>query len=498
MFRKYLEKIEREEDVRMNLIELRKLLKTEPGNAAWQRDRQRCLSLMLKLLKHEDAKVRKNAALILGEMGCQDALDALFYAYECEEKLFVKSAYLTAMSQLDYRAYLTAFREHMDELMKTEMTPENQKHLNEELKLLRDMLLIVEKPVKHTFAGYSVPSELILLTSPGMEQLTIDVMPRNVRDAAKAMRGGVRILTERPGELFGIRTVKGFMFRFCTNPLKETGYQAVAADIYNAGLVEYLKKRHEGDGPFYFRIDLRTKLVLNEKSQYVKRLGAELERLSGHELQNSASNYECELRVTENKQGQYSVYLILHTIAESRFSYRRNAIATSMHPVKAAEVVSLAAEYLADDADVLDPFCGTATLLIERYRRKKAAHLYGVDIFGEAIEGARENAGKANVPSYFINKDFVEFSHSYTFDEVITELPAGSDKMTPDVLMTLYKNFVRKLNQWMTPGGYVIVVTTEKEYLLSLAARSGYLKAEKEWALSGKKEQYVVVLRYRG
>jgi len=95
MFRNYLDKIERDEDVRKNLIELRKLLKTEPGSAAWQRDRQRCLSLMLKLLKHEDAKVRKNAALILGEMGCQDALDALFYAYECEEKLFVKSAYLT-------------------------------------------------------------------------------------------------------------------------------------------------------------------------------------------------------------------------------------------------------------------------------------------------------------------------------------------------------------------------------------------------------------------
>ena len=174
MFRNYLDKIERDEDVRKNLIELRKLLKTEPGSAAWQRDRQRCLSLMLKLLKHEDAKVRKNAALILGEMGCQDALDALFYAYECEEKLFVKSAYLTAMSQLDYRTYLNAFRERMEELMQMEMTPENQKHLNEELKLLRDMLLIVEKPMKHTFTGYSVPSEMILLTSPGMEQLTID------------------------------------------------------------------------------------------------------------------------------------------------------------------------------------------------------------------------------------------------------------------------------------------------------------------------------------
>ena len=220
---------------------------------------------------------------------------------------------------------------------------------------------------------------------------------------------------------------------------------------------------------------------------------------------------------SQNKQEQYSVYLILHTIADSRFSYRRNAIATSMHPVKAAEVVSIASEYLADDADVLDPFCGTATLLIERYRKRKAAHLYGVDIFGEAIDGARENASLANVPSYFINKDFVEFSHSYTFDEVLSrnikcnikdkdekleeklvELPAGSDKMTPDVLFTLYKNFVRKLNTWMTRGGYVIVVTTEKEWLLSLAAKSGYLKEEKEWALSGKKTQYVVVLRYRG
>ena len=82
MFRNYLDKIERDEDVRKNLIELRKLLKTEPGSAAWQRDRQRCLYLMLKLLKHEAAKVRKNAVLILGEMGCKDALDALFYAYE--------------------------------------------------------------------------------------------------------------------------------------------------------------------------------------------------------------------------------------------------------------------------------------------------------------------------------------------------------------------------------------------------------------------------------
>ena len=109
------------------------------------------------------------------------------------------------------------------EKMQMEMTPENQKHLNEELKPLRDMLLIVEKPVKHTFTTIGAFRN-DMLTSPGMEQLTIDVMPRNVRDAAKAMRGGVRILAERP-KLFGIRTVKGFIVRFCANPLKTTDYR---------------------------------------------------------------------------------------------------------------------------------------------------------------------------------------------------------------------------------------------------------------------------------
>ena len=66
MINDYLKKIESDENVRQNLIEFRKEIKAEKGRNEWQRDRQRCLSLMLKLLKHEDAKVRKNAALILG------------------------------------------------------------------------------------------------------------------------------------------------------------------------------------------------------------------------------------------------------------------------------------------------------------------------------------------------------------------------------------------------------------------------------------------------
>ena len=88
----------------------------------------------------------------------------------------------------------------------------------------------------------------------------------------------------------------------------------------------------------------------------MKRLGAELERLSGHDLQNSASNYECELRITENKQGQVQCLF--------DFTYdRRQSVQLSPQcychidaPGESSGSCFNCLEYLADDADVLDPF----------------------------------------------------------------------------------------------------------------------------------------------
>lgn len=498
MIRKYLENIEKNQDVRQNLIELRQALKTEKGREAWDRQRGRYSGVVRVMLNHDDAKTRRNAALILGEMGGQEQLGALHEAYEKEQQLFVRSAYLTAMSHLDYRPYLEPLKARLQELMQMEMSAENQKHLNEELKLLRDMLMRLEAPVKHRFTGYAVPSEVILLTSPGFEELTVDALPVSARQKAKAMTGGVMVAADRPGDLLGIRTMKGVLFRFCKNPLPANDYESVAASLMDAGIVNYLSQRHEGAAPFYFRIDLRTKLVLNEKSQYVKRLAARLEQLSGHQLQNSASNYECEIRIMENKEGRYNVYLKLDTIRDSRFAYRRHSLATSLHPVKAAEMIALAGPYLQENAAVLDPFCGTGTLLIERQRAVKAAHLYGVDIFGEAVAMGRENAELAHTAINFVNRDFADFTHAYLFDEILTELPAQSEKLSADQLYQLYTAFVRKIAEWMRPGGCVIVCTTEEGWMKRLAEKSGYLKTEAVYHLSGKRVSALMIMRYRG
>ena len=81
---------------------------------------------IMKCLVDEDAKVRKNAASVLGELQCQDALEVLLDAYEEEQQLFVRADYVKAMATLDCSEYLNVFHERLDKLLAYE-APENEK-----------------------------------------------------------------------------------------------------------------------------------------------------------------------------------------------------------------------------------------------------------------------------------------------------------------------------------------------------------------------------------
>ena len=119
------------QNVRSNLSKLRQLVRDS---------KEKELSLeeldhnnwMLPFLKSEDAKTRKNAALLLGELECENAKTALWEAYQREQTLFVKSAYLNALSHLDVEELMPELKEELSVLMTGEVLPENQKHVNEQ------------------------------------------------------------------------------------------------------------------------------------------------------------------------------------------------------------------------------------------------------------------------------------------------------------------------------------------------------------------------------
>lgn len=66
-------------------------------------------------------------------------------------------------------------------------------------------------------------------------------------------------------------------------------------------------------------------------------------------------------------------------------------------------------------------------MLIERDIAQPAREKYGIDIFGPAIEGARENASLAGEKINFIHRDYFDFKHDYLFDEIITNMPVRGD-----------------------------------------------------------------------
>ena len=159
MLETYFRDLTQEGKTRKALIELRKALKEESQSLTADQ-----LAQVRAQLTHEDPKVRKNAALILGEQCDQESLDALTSAYEGEDTLFVRADYLEAISHLQYREHLGRYKNRMAELMAQKPDESSQKHRNAEIRALRALILQVEKTKAHRFAGWKTKSDIVSTT----------------------------------------------------------------------------------------------------------------------------------------------------------------------------------------------------------------------------------------------------------------------------------------------------------------------------------------------
>ena len=166
MIEKYYEALQKRENLRENLVGLRAQIKDEAA-------KEQFVSmigdggLLLELLEEEDPKVRKNVAMILGELEWMGAADALVTAYEREQTLFVKSTYLKALAYLDITAYQERFKARMEELLSYTPAAEEKKHIDEEVRALGRLLEKAEESTGHTghtFTGFKNPHEMLLLT----------------------------------------------------------------------------------------------------------------------------------------------------------------------------------------------------------------------------------------------------------------------------------------------------------------------------------------------
>ncbi len=268
--------------------------------------------------------------------------------------------------------------------------------------------------------------------------------------------------------------------------------QEVAEKIVASDLLGFLEKRHEGTVPFCFRVEMKTAMALDEKSAYLKKLTSSIEYLSKRQLVNDTSHYEIELRLVENKDGNFYTFVKLHTIPDERFSYRKESVATSMKPVDAALLVELAKPYMKEDAKVLDPFCGVGTMLIERQKVVKGNTAYGIDWLEEAITNARLNTKEAGQIIHYVQKDFFDFTHDYLFDEIFTNMPFAMGRTSQESIETLYDDFFLKVGEHLEPGGKIIMYTHDKSYAIKVAKANGYKLLENIPILTKKQTDLLI------
>ncbi|WP_343209391.1 TRM11 family SAM-dependent methyltransferase [Anaerolentibacter hominis] len=496
MIKELWNQIQNDQEVRQSLSKIRQEIKNDGERAKLSLLIEGDESILIGLLQSEDAKTRKNAALLMGDLGNQMFLAPVWKAYQEEQQRFVKSSYLAALGHFDYGEYLDAIKDRLTALKKEPMTEENQKHVMEEMRELSALVTRAEGSVIHSFTGWDEPADIFLLTNRNFRELTRDeLLALEPNAKTKLLGAGVMASVTNLRWLRDIRTYQELLFVVREMGPCEMEPNKIAQTIVNSPLLAFMAERHEGKAPYYFRLEMKSKRDLGQKSVFLKKLSAEIESLSDRKLINTTDNYEFELRLIENKLGNCNIMIKLFTLKDTRFTYRKEVIPTSIKPVNAALTAALAKEYMKEDGQVLDPFCGVGTMLIERHKAVRANTSYGIDIQEAAIIKARKNAETAKQVIHFVNRDFFQFNHDYLFDEVITNMPFQIGQFTEADVLDIYNRFFKRIPSLLKDGAVLILYTHNQQAILRLTYRTRF-SILKDYEISKREGTHVMILRY--
>ena len=488
----YLEQIRENCNVRQNLIELKQLIRDENQKKALAYELAGDFSDFTALLSHEDPKVRKNAVLILGEMECDDLADQIWKAYEAEQTMFVKADYIKSLAKCDCRHLLPCLKKRLQELSEKEILPDEEKHVRSEMFALQALVLKYDRPRQHRFIGYQDETEIILMTNRNHRKVTVDQLPES---EVKMLAGGVKFRTTHLEDVLKIRTYSEVLFPIPGQKALEGSPDHMSRQLLQGEIMRFLNDHHDGVSPYYFRLEIKSSMTPERRIDLVKKMSLAIEKESGRKLVNTTSGYELEIRLIAGKDGKFVPLLKLSTIPDWRFSYRKEVLPTSIAPVNAALIMKLSEPYLKENARVLDPFCGTGTMLIERARLHPCHTLYGIDILEEAVQKARINTEQANIPIHYINRNYFDFKHEYRFDEIVTNMPGAGKNKDLQSVQLLYDRFLKKSLEMLEKDGVIVAYTALPDVLENVTRKYQEYRILKEEVINERENSRLVMIQ---
>lgn len=480
----FVNNIMHDENIRESLIEMKRFFNK---SSSLNKDLQ-LKNKLITLLDHEDPKVRKNVAILLGYY--EDCIPVLLKAYHVEKTEYVKEAYLKGISQQNCRDYMRELKAIQQHLLTLEDV--STKHIQAQLKILNPLILSLQPHKKKMIKLKHEPVDVILTTLPYYQFVVFEhVIPLRYKPVSQ----GVLVRTDSIYDLQTIRVYKDMLLPIGVSLIPQN-IEDIEKGLQSSHMIEILDKLYDESSVFYYRVvdGLRVK-----NSQLIKRVSQKIFELFPQRLLNSSENNDIEIILKEVKKGTINIYLRLSHLDNPRFQYRKHVISTSIHPSVAATLVQLAKPYMKESAKVLDPFVGTGTLLIEKNVVVPSHFSMGVDVYADGIEMARKNAKLAHQSIHFVNKDSLRFSHMEMFDEIITDMPTFAQMKDEEKLRDLYDRFFSRINRLVRPGGYVFLYTSEIALVRkNLRLQSDYLSLEEHYDIPrGKNMFYFFIIKVK-
>lgn len=410
------------------------------------------------VVEDSEPKVRKNAAIALGTIGAPQSVPALVAALQKETVGWVRPSLVLALGAIGGPDACAALRSVAP------TTAAEQEALHKAL----------DRCAPHTPAAdwrreLAWQHELQLEVPIGLEAIALEeAAERGLHEIGQAGPGCLRYQPGiPPWDLLPLlRCIYGV--RICAGqaPIPPGDLQSLAAAIAallagSAVLRDWrrwlktdealLRYRFALDGIPIRRADRRT--ILEAVRAACRPLG----------LVDSPSNYDLELVVVvEAATGQ--LFIRPSFMRDTRFAYRQRDVGAAIDPVIAACLARLVRT--PGGGTVLDPTCGSATLLIERALLGGRLRLIGLDISPTAVAAARANVKAAGLSSTItIRKaDATQLEQWPPCDEVIANLPFGVRTRRREVdLNELYGAILTNLAVRLRPGGHAVLYTANRK-----------------------------------
>ena len=402
---------------------------------------------LYRCLSADEPKLRKNAARLLGALGRGRDAAALAAALAAERRLFVVPSILLALGRCGGSTAQSAVAAYAPPRPRDETEEKHVREIQCALEKAKNSFETGEFPA---LSRLPAPQELLLLPPDGFSAQLFEELeelgfsPRPAGTSA-FYRGGLLVKTDDIEGIYRARCAAEILLPVAEGVAFTP--EAVAAAFAPAPEHPYRLELRGWDG---------------NRAAFLR----ETARLLGG--RNNPSHYALELRIERRDDGRAALFQRPCNVLDTRFAYRRQALPASIHPVTAACLVRYGRRFRPagkEAPSVLDPCCGSGTLLFEREKLSPCGSLLGVELTGRGVLAAKENAAAGRSRARFIQKDCLNFTPRAPVDELYANLPFGNRVGSHTDNEALYRGLAARLPDWLSEDGIALLYTMEHRLL---------------------------------